>query len=142
VSTREAAFDAGVRALARRELTTAELGDRLRRAGFDEAEREHAISRLRSAGYLDDERAALERARVLAERGAGDAAIAADLCRRGTPDHLVAEALVALEPEVDRARKLATVLGTGPRTARKLGRRGFSEDAIEATVAGDVAEEQ
>ena len=65
------------RALARRELSVAELRIRLARAGFSEDEVEHAIEQLRHTGYQSDERTARERARTLAERCLGDAAIIA-----------------------------------------------------------------
>jgi SOS response regulatory protein OraA/RecX len=141
VSTDDAAFEAGVRALARREMTTAELDCRLERAGFGESEREHAIARLRSAHYLDDDRASGERARVLADRGLGDAAIADDLARRGVPEHAIADALARLEPEIERARRVVAALGRGARTAPTLIRKGFGEEAVETAMAEAVAEE-
>jgi SOS response regulatory protein OraA/RecX len=137
----EAAFEAGLCALARRELTTVELGRRLERAGFGEGERERAIARLRAARYLDDGRAAAERARVLADRGLGDAAIAEDLGRRGAPAEAVADALASLEPELDRARRVVSALGRGRGSARTLIRKGFGDDAVETAMTEAVAEE-
>lgn len=135
------AFEAGVRALARRDLTSSELERRLARAGFPEADRQQAVARLRSAGYLDDGRAATERARVLAERGFGNAAIAADLSSRGTSSDALADVLASLEPELDRARGLAVALGGGLRSARTLSRKGFSREVVEAVSAVAIAEE-
>jgi SOS response regulatory protein OraA/RecX len=135
------AFEAGIRALARRDLTAAEVEDRLGRAGFAQADRRQAIAHLQAAGYLDDRRAACERARVLAERGLGDLAITADLSRRGASGEAQADALASLEPELDRARRLVARLGPGPRSAHGLARKGFTPEAVEAAVTTAVAEE-
>jgi regulatory protein len=135
------AFEAGIRALARRDLTVAELRDRLDRAGFAEEDRRQAIARLQAAGYLDDRRAACERARVLAERGLGDLAITADLGRRGVSAEAQAEALSSVEPELDRARRLAGRLGPGSRRTRGLVRKGFTAEAVESATTAAVAEE-
>jgi SOS response regulatory protein OraA/RecX len=140
VSSAEAAYEAGVRALARRELTRAELSAGLQRAGFGETERDAAIDRLRAAGYLDDSRATVERARVLADRGFGDAAIVADLTRRGASPELIGDALAGLELELDRARRIAIDLGGGSRSLRRLGRKGFSEHSLEVAAMA-VAED-
>src|SRR5262249_22575268 len=143
VNTAAAAFEAGVRALARRELTVAELTRRLEQAGFCQAHRQDALARPRSTRYLHQRPAALERAPMLARRGrcAGDTAISADRSARGAPEEAVAEALASLEPEVDRARAMARKLGDGPGIARALFRKGFTEDAVLAIASGAVAGE-
>jgi SOS response regulatory protein OraA/RecX len=132
------AFGSVVDALARRDLTEQELDARLDRAGYDEDARADALARARDAGYLDDERVAHERAGHLAERGASDAAIRADLARRGLPDELVSAALAAVPPEMDRATAVAAKLGGGPRAARALARKGYAEDTIERVVGGEL----
>jgi regulatory protein len=134
------AFGSVVDALALRDLTEQELDMRLDRAGFDESARADALARAREAGYLDDERVARERAGRLAERGASDAAIRADLVGRGLPDDLVSEVLAAIAPEAERAAALAAKLGGGPRAARALARKGYPEDTIERAVGGGIAE--
>jgi regulatory protein len=97
------------------------------------------IERLAQLGYVDDARFALSRARVLAERGLGDAAIEADLEQRGIDAGVVSDALSALEPEAERARTEAARLGGGIRAARTLARKGFAHDSVEAAVAlGDT----
>jgi regulatory protein len=126
-----------VRALAHRDLSAQELAERLERRGVDEAERDAVIERLARAGYVDDGRFALARAQVLAGRGLGDAAIDADLERRGVDAELIAEALAALEPEARRARSEAVRLGGGGRAARALAAKGFSADAVEAALGAD-----
>jgi SOS response regulatory protein OraA/RecX len=134
------AFGTVVDALARRDLTVAELEERLARAGFDADARAEAVTRAADAGYLDDERVAVERARRLAERDASDEAIRTELFRRGVPEEVVEAALAAVTPEAERAARLARRLGNGPRAARALLRKGFPEDLVERTVTLPIAE--
>jgi regulatory protein len=134
------AFGALVDALARRDLTSTELEQRLLRAGFDAEACADAIARAAAAGYLDDARVAVERARRLGERDASDTAIRAELLRRGVGEALVEAALEALPPERERAERLALRLGGGPRAARALARRGYTEDVVERTAGLDIAQ--
>lgn len=134
------AFAAVVDALARRDLTSAELDERLARAGFEAEARAEAITRAADAGYLDDERVAIERARRLAGRNASDAAIRAELERRGVADQTVDAALAALEPESERAACLARKLGGGARAARALSRKGYSDDVVARAIGVGIAE--
>jgi regulatory protein len=134
------AFAAVVEALARRDLTSSELERRLRQAGFDPAACGDALARAADAGYLDDARVALERARRLSERGASDVAIRDELRRRGVADDGVDAALAAVTPEQERAAQLAARLGGGARAARALLRRGYPEDVVERTIRRPIAE--
>jgi regulatory protein len=134
------ALAAVVDALARRDLTSAELEQRLARAGFDAASCAEAMARAADAGYLDDERVAIERTRRLAERGASDASIRDELRRRGVEHDLAEAALAAIEPEPERAERLARRLGSGPRAARALLRKGYPEDVVERAVHPLIAE--
>lgn len=128
------------RALARREFSVAELRIRLARAGFGEDEVEHAIEQLRHSGYQSDQRTARERARTLAERCLGDAAIIADLRRRGIARDAVAEIFDDLPSEGERAERLAARIGSGRRLVDALRRKGFGEDLIAAVAREDVAD--
>jgi SOS response regulatory protein OraA/RecX len=128
------ALAAGARALARRERSERELHDVLERKGVGEREREEAVATLRRLGALDDSRFAHARAATLAERGLGDAAIAFRLERDGIDSESSAAALAALEPERDRAGRLAERRGAGARTARWLTARGFAPESIEAAM--------
>ncbi|OFW06038.1 MAG: hypothetical protein A3I61_14205 [Acidobacteria bacterium RIFCSPLOWO2_02_FULL_68_18] len=58
------AYVAGLKLLARRELSEAQLGARLRRRRFDDEEVDAALARLRREGALDDRRTALACART------------------------------------------------------------------------------
>ena len=107
----------------------------MERRAVPPAERARAVETLTRTGLLDDGRFARGRARALAARGYGDAAIRFDLERQGVRPEVAAEALAELEPERERAVRLAASAGGAVRAARLLTRRGFGEDAIEA-VAG------
>ena len=126
--------------LGRRDLSRAELEERLGRAGVAPAVRAEAVDRLSDAGALDDERLARRRAEVLAERGAGDLLVQHDLASRGISEEIVAAAVALLEPENVRADRIVERRGPGPKTARYLARKGFSEEAIQSTCAEAVAE--
>jgi SOS response regulatory protein OraA/RecX len=128
-----------VRALHYRDLSSAALDARLARAGVDATEREQALATLARVGYVNDARVALRRAQTLAERGWGDAGIAADLEQRGLPAEVAAQAIAALDPERERARLLVASRGAGPKTAAFLARKGFGEDAVEQALVAEDA---
>jgi regulatory protein len=134
---RDEALAVATRALARREHSRRSLGERLQRAGIRESEADEVLAELERLGLLDDSRFALERARVLAERGKGDAAIRFDLERSGVSASAVEEALARLDPERERAERLVGRRGATPATARLLAGRGFDEDVVAAIVARD-----
>jgi len=135
------ALEVALRALRVRDRSVAELERRLTERGFSPEERADALAALERAGLVDDARFAAARARALAERGAGDALIRHALREAGVPADLAEEALRDLEPEAERARRVAARRGSGPRTARYLRGKGFSEEAAAAVVAeGDDGE--
>ena len=134
---RDEALAVATRALARREHSRLSLAERLQRAGIGEREAEEVLAELERLGLLDDGRFALERARVLAERGKGDAAIRFDLERAGVSASGVEEALARLDPERERAEGLVGRRGATPATARLLAGRGFDEDVVAAVIARD-----
>jgi SOS response regulatory protein OraA/RecX len=131
---RHEALAASTRALRHRDLPTRRLEQRLERHSVAPVERARTVEKLTRAGLLDDARYARGRARALAGRGYGDAAIRFDLERQGVGAELAAEALAGLEPERERALRVAAGTGDAARAARLLARRGFGEDAIEAAV--------
>jgi regulatory protein len=129
------ALAVATRALARREHSTRSLRERLLRAGIESGDAEELLEELQRLGLLDDGRFARERARVLAERGKGDAAIRFDLERAGVEGDEIEAALGALDPERERAARLVERRGATPATARLLAGRGFDEGVVEALVA-------
>jgi len=132
---RAEALGRATRALAARDRSRRELEARLERAGVPAATRDEALATLERAGLVDDARMAHLRAEALVRRGYGDAAIRAALDREGIGPELVEEALAALEPEPQRARRLLEREGAGRRELRRLAARGFDPDTL-AEVAG------
>lgn len=124
-----------MKALARRDFSERGLRERLERAGVDSTETGQVIVRLRDEGVLDEARFAANRARALAERGKGDAAIRFDLEAQGLRGDLIEAALAELEPERVRAERIISRRGPSPATARLLAGRGFDPDVVEAVVA-------
>lgn len=136
---RDEALQVATRALRARDLPARRLAERLERAAVAPAAAEESLAALSRAGLVDDGRFAANRALGLAGRGYGDAAIRHDLERQGVESDLVESALEGLEPESDRARRLLAKRSPGPRTARFLAARGFAEEALEAALGADFA---
>jgi SOS response regulatory protein OraA/RecX len=134
---RAEALSVAGRALRARDLSRSELAARLGRAAVTPAAAEESVAALAEAGLVDDGRLAGNRAEGMAARGYGDAAVRHDLERRGLAPELVAAALDALEPEVERARRIIERRGVGARTARYLAARGFAEDVLAEAAGAD-----
>ena len=134
---RTEALAVATRALARREHSQRSLRERLQRAGVAANDAEAVVEELRHAGLVDDARFAEERARVLAERGKGDAAIRFELERGGIGTAEIEAALGSLDPERERAAALVASRGATPATARLLAGRGFDEEVVAALVAAE-----
>jgi regulatory protein len=146
------ALTRATRALRPRDRSRKALVDRLAHAGVREQAREDALDTLERAGLVDDARVAVTRARALADRGQGDAAIRFDLEREGVTADLVEDALAGLEPERERVRELLArrrraVEPGGPadraevvKTARWLAARGFDSGTIEDALGGFAGE--
>jgi SOS response regulatory protein OraA/RecX len=133
---RSDALARAARALKPRDRSRASLDDRLVRAGIPAATRAEALETLERVGLVDDARVAASRARHLADRGFGDAAIRHDLESEGVAAELVAEAVAELEPERERAKSLAAKRGADLKTARWLAGRGFDTSSIEDAMGG------
>ena len=134
-------IDLAARALRHRDRSRSQLDERLARAGVEDDRRADALDALERIGYVDDVRFAGQRAASLAERGYGDEAISALLAADGVPPELAGEAVGALRPESERAAEIVARLGASPRTAARLARKGFGEDAVEA-AAGRFATDE
>jgi regulatory protein len=122
------------RALARRDLSAAELDARLERARVAPSVAAEVAGTLERAGLVDDERFAANRAESLAARGWGDAAIAARLEAVGVDEAVARVAVAALESEAERARALVERESDPVRQARLLARRGFGEETLESVL--------
>jgi SOS response regulatory protein OraA/RecX len=134
-------MERAARALGSRDLSAVELDARLDRARIAPAARAETIERLTEAGAVDDERFAQSRARALADRGAGNLLVQHDLETRGIAPSAVEAAIALLDEETIRAARICARRGAGPKTARYLARKGFSEDAIVTACTEGIAEE-
>ncbi len=132
---REHALARATRALAARDRSRGELEARLDEAGVSEAARDDALSSLESAGLLDDTRVAESRARELARRGYGNAAIRSDLRLRRISSELAAAAIEELEPEAERVGRALGGKDPTPALLRRLASRGFSRDTLDDLAA-------
>ena len=79
--------------------------------------------------------------RALAGRGYGDEAIRHDLAGHGSGPRRSRQALAALEAEAARAVELVERLGRTRKVAAQLARKGFGQDALEAALGGELAED-
>jgi len=133
----EEALECALSALRHRDRSAYEIERRLAERGFPEVERERVLETLRRTGLVDDSRFAQARAASLAERGSGNALIRHALVDAGIDRDEVDEAIARLEPEAERARRIASARGGGQRAARYLQGRGFAYDAVMSAVAVD-----
>jgi SOS response regulatory protein OraA/RecX len=131
---RAEALSAAATTLARRDRPRAQVEERLRRAGTPPPARREALETLERLGAVDDSRAAAARARALAARGWGDAALVELLLADGFDEETARGALAGLEPEVDRARRLAAREPAGRRAWALLARRGFAPESADAVL--------
>jgi SOS response regulatory protein OraA/RecX len=122
---RAEALGVAVRALRHRDRSRQAIDERLAARGAPGQAREEALAVLERAGVVDDARLAASRAQALAERGYGDAAIRFALEGEALAAGSIAEALAALEPEPERARRLFELRGADVRALRWLAARGF-----------------
>ena len=137
---RAKALAAAKRSLAASGRSERALEQRLAQAGHSAAARGDAIASLGRAGIVDDARLAENRAELLARRGYGDAGIRADLRRRLISSDIVADAVAALEPELERAQRLLAGQSLTPALLRRLSGRGFSRDTLEEVTTAFAQE--
>jgi SOS response regulatory protein OraA/RecX len=131
---RAEALVAATRALSARDLSRRRLQERLRTHRIAPEARAEVVATLERAGILDDERLARTRAGALAERGWGDAAIEARLEREGVAPELARQAITGLPPEQERAEVLVAREPDRRSAWKRLLRRGFAPETIEAVI--------
>ncbi|SNT36285.1 regulatory protein [Noviherbaspirillum humi] len=129
--------------LSRREMSAAELRQKIIRRGYSEAEADEAMRYVQENNYQSDERYAGMKARATAHR-AGDRKIRMALRAKGVEDAVSSAQIETLAPEGERAveaaqkfRGLAAEGMTRELSAkiwRYLGYRGFSSDAIKQAL--------
>ena len=132
---RRRAQDVAVRALARHDHSRSSLEARLVRASVPADDRQDVLEQAERSGLVDDARFAEQRARRLAERGAGDLLVLDDLARHGIDEPVARQAVSVLEPESERAARIVEAREVSARTVRHLASRGFSEETLEAVIA-------
>jgi regulatory protein len=135
-------WQAALKLLAMRSLTSQEVRDRLARRGYEAEEIEPVVRRLTVAGYLDDAGYARSWVRSRAHR-LGPARIARALRAKGIPELEVAAVLGELAASRDvrqaaadaAAKKLHALRGMPPAVVRRrlaahLLRQGFTTDVV------------
>ena len=142
------AYATALRMLARRELSTAQIRDRLRTRAFTRDAIDEAVSRLTSNGTLDDARVARAVARTRAHvRRQGRQRVARELALIGIPDPIAEAALSDVFGEVDEStlleqaleRRLRGRISLADPAARRrivaaLVRQGFAPGAVVRAV--------
>ena len=105
------AYATALRMLARRELSTAQIRDRLKQRGFTRGAIDEAVSRLTSNGSLDDARVARAVARTRAHvKRQGRQRVARELALIGIPDQITEAALSDVFGDLDEAALLEQAL--------------------------------
>jgi len=140
-----AAYSAGLAMLARRELSEAQIRDRLRRKDHEAGAVSEAIARLRAAGAVDDRRVAFSAARTEAQiRSRGRGYVLRRLQAMGVAADTAAEAVDEVFGALDESALLSRALARrlrGPgatirdpahfrRLYQQLVRQGFSPSAV------------
>jgi regulatory protein len=131
---RTEALQVAGRALRHRDLSASRLSERLRQRGIGAEARVEALETLSRSGLVDDERFARSRARALAERNYGDAAIRHELEAQRVAPELIEAAVADLAGEDDRAARVIARRGKSPKTLRYLAGRGFDPDVLEQAL--------
>ena len=140
------AYTAGLAMLARGELSTAQVRERLARKGFDDAAIDAAVDKLRSVGALDDARAAQALARRAAHiRGHGRRRAIREIEGRGIGRELARQAVDTVYGELDEPALLERAVARAARGAptdraaqrrlyQRLIRQGFDGAAVVAAL--------
>ena len=145
----QAAGNAAVVLLARRDFCAKELRERLVSQGYAVGVVEGVVAELGGRGFIDDARYAQQYVALHAERGHGPHRIERELKQLGVESTLIADALAGGEDWGRRARELRIRrFGLEPptqwpekaRQARFLQYRGFSNDHIRAALGSEIDE--
>jgi regulatory protein len=146
--TTRAAVTAGLLMLGRRELSSRQIADRLRRKGFPHDVIEPALASLRESGALNDARAAAARARHdVTIRRHGRSRVLRQVKALGVSDETAKHAVSAAFSDVSEDQMLATALArklrgaeppSDPKAVRRLQgwllRQGFEPDKVQRVL--------
>ena len=145
----DAAFGAAVKMIARRALSEADVREKLLRKGHPDEDVARAVDRLARAGYLDDERVAVETILQHARRGHGPVRVEERLRALGVSDDAIerawaeAEADYGIDPRqilMDQLHRRLPEAGsscdeaTVRRVYNALLRAGFEESEVRSAL--------
>ena len=150
------AYLSGLKMLARRELSEAQLRARLARRQFESDDIDHAVNRLRQERALDDRRVAVACARTevrLRQRGRARIVrqieamgISRDLARAAVAEVFAElDEAVLLEQALDKRLRRGITLDDGPsarRVLRYLIGQGFDADRVSAALQSRIKNQQ
>ena len=155
-----AAHTEGLKLLARRELSAAQVRARLEDRGFPREQVAEAIARLLGSGALDDSRVARAYARTAVNvRSRGRLRVARELLQMGIDREVIAEALGDVFGELDERALIAQAVqkklrgrttlaepGEYARLYQYLMRQGFSPAGVAAALrkfrSGQIADQE
>lgn len=131
---RTEALGLAMKTVARRDVSSRRLSERLAARGVRADAADDAVATLTAAGAVNDARTAAGRAFALAERGWGDDALMVRLLGEGFGAADARAALAQLRPERERAAALADAAEDARAAWKLLSRRGFSSECVEDVV--------
>jgi regulatory protein len=149
-SDTQAAGNAAVVLLSRRDFCSQELAGKLNAQGYEPETVQGVIHDLLERGYLNDERYVLQFVAMHAARGHGPLRIQRELSQLGLDAGLIDSAVAGGEDWAQRARELrirrfglAQPVGwpAKAKQARFLQYRGFSNDHIRAALDSEVSDD-
>jgi regulatory protein len=129
---KQSAFDSAVKMLASRTNDSVSLNQKLRNKGFDLAEIEQALLRVKSLGYFDDVSFAKGRAFTQLKKGFSAASVAQKLEQEGRDSSVVSRVASELNStDEERAKQLLSKRKlTKAKAIRLLASRGYDEDLV------------
>jgi regulatory protein len=146
----QAAGNAAVVLLSRRDFCTRELAEKLKVQGYEPDTVQGVVAELAERGYVNDERYASQYVAMHAARGHGPVRIQRELSQLGLDPALIESAVAGGEDWSQRARELRIRRFGLPqpadwpakaKQARFLQYRGFSNDHIRAALDSEVSDE-
>ena len=146
----QAAGNAAVILLSRRDFCSQELAGKLNAQGYEPETVRGVVDELLERGYVNDERYAQQYVALHAERGHGPRRIERDLSQLGLDSGLIEAALAGGEDWAQRARELRirrfglqlpADWQSKAKQARFLQYRGFSNDHIRMALGSEVGDD-
>ena len=135
----DAAYEAALKCIARRDHFSGELRSKLVELGFEPEIVETVLERLIGRRIIDDRRTLTRlMERASGKRSVGIERFRAEMLSRGAPEMIIEECLVAWSDQIEADRALAVLTAKKPRdpirAARYLASKGFDPVLIESVV--------